>query len=136
MLRSRRIRAAFAALALLGLCSTGCEVGAFRVQLPGFETAQVRGLWIWRASPQTGEFERYAQIEFGTLIVERDIELLPYSVTIGGSLMTFATLVEREPAAPSDVVLHLSFGRATGSFKLSSYNAAGESGLSAGTLVY
>jgi len=135
MLRSR-FRAAFAAIALLGLCSTGCELRAFRVQLPGFETAEVLGLWVWRASPQTGEFERYAQIEFGTVVDGEGHEFLPYSLTIAGSPATLYSLVTREPTAPDDVVLHLSFGSALGTFKLSSYNAAGESPLSAGTLVY
>jgi len=135
ILRSR-VRVAFAAVALLGLCSTGCELRAFRVQLPGFETAQVRGLWIWRASPQTGDFERYAQIEFGSVIESQGHEFLPYSLTVAGSPATLYTLVTREPTAPGDVVLQLSFGSALGTFKLSSYNVAGESALSEGTLVY
>ena len=46
------------------------------------------------------------------------------------------SLVDRVPSAPEDVVLHLSFGRAIGTFKLSSFNAAGESALSQGTIVY
>jgi len=135
MVRSR-IRAALAALALLGLCSTACDVKGFRVQLPGFETTEVRGLWLWRASPQTGEFERFAQIEFGSIVAEGDFEFLPYTVTIGGSPFTFNALVTRVPAAPEDVSLGLSFGQALGTFKISSYNAVGESPLSEGTLVY
>jgi hypothetical protein len=135
MVRSR-IRAALAALALLGLCSTACDVKGFRVQLPAFQTAEVLGLWIWRASPQTGEFERFAQIEFGSLVEEGGSEFLPYSVTIAGSPVTFNARVTRPPAAPEDVTLSLAFGPALGTFKISSYNAVGESPLSEGTLVY
>ena len=135
MVRSR-IRAALAALALLGLCSTACDLRGFRVQLPGFETSEVLGLWVWRASPQTGDFERYAQIEFGSIVTEGEFEFLPYTVTIGGSPFTFSALVARSPAAPEDLTLTLSFGQAAGTFKVSSYNAVGESPLSEGTLVY
>ena len=135
MVRSR-IRAALAALALLGLCSTACDVKGMLVQLPRFETAEILGLWVWRASPQTGEFERFAQIEFGSIASEGDFEYLPYTVTIAGSPFTFNAPVERPDTAPEDVTLGLSFGQAIGTFKVSSYNAVGESPLSEGTLVY
>ena len=135
MLRTR-IRSSLAAFALLGLVTTGCEVKPFRVQLPGFEAAQVRGLWVWRASPGTGDFERYAQIEFGDVIEEAGIELMQYSVTIGGNPLVFATRVKRAAESPEDVILHLSFGPDAGTFKVSSYNAVGESALSEGTIVY
>lgn len=135
MVRSR-VRAALAAVALLGLCSTACDVKGFRVQVPGFDSAQVLGMWVWRASPQTGQYERYAQIEFGTPVESEGWEFLPYSVAIGGTLVNLTTVVSRDPSAPEDATLMLSFGSVTGTFKVSSYNAAGESELSEGTLIY
>lgn len=130
-----RTRSLLAALALLSLCSTGCQVKQFIVQLPGFESSKVLGLWVWRESPASGEFERYALIEFGKLVEAEGHEFLSYSVTIAGTPFTLASGVERSPT-PDDVVVSLSLGMVGGTFKLTSYNAAGESPLSEGTLVY
>lgn len=124
-----------AALALLGLCSTGCQVKQFLVRLPGFESSKVLGLWVWRAAPGSAEFERYALIEFGKLVEADGFEFLSYTVTIAGRPFTLASEVERSPT-PDDVEVSLSLGTVDGVFKLTSYNAAGESPLSEGTLVY
>jgi hypothetical protein len=132
-MQASRLRCALLAFAMVGLCATGCDVRPFRVQIPRFDTAQVQGLWVWRAAA-SGEFERFQQIEFRDLSQDEGGEYLRYS--LDGSGVSFASPVVRDPASPEDVTLTLSFRRALGSFKLSSYNTVGESPLSDGTFVY
>jgi hypothetical protein len=51
--------------------------------------------------------------------------------------VTLSSPVERAEGSPDDLNVVLTFGRALpGSYKVSSYNAAGESSLSDGTLNY
>ncbi|HVH07810.1 MAG TPA: hypothetical protein VNE71_17595 [Myxococcota bacterium] len=131
MFRSRFL--AWLALAFVGLFAVACDLRGFRVQLPAFEDDQVRGLWIWKAAPD-GAFERFTQIEFGTLHEQDGAEFLPYSMELNGESVTVDSPVERDAA--DNVTVGLFFGHEPGSYKISSYNAAGESGLSAGTLTY
>ena len=60
-------------------------------------------------------------------------EFLPYSVDLNGAV-TLNARVERDAADNLKVMLY--FTHEPGAYKVSSYNAAGESGLSAGTLNY
>lgn len=130
-----RPRLALASFVLLGLCVAGCDLRAFRVRIPHFETAQVQGLWVWRAEP-SGEFVRFAQIEFGELAEEDGVEYLPYSVAVAGSPMVLNSPVVRAPTAPEDVTLCIALRNEVGTYKVSSYNAVGESPLSDGSMVY
>ena len=50
MFRSRFL--SYVALAFVGLFAVACDMRGFRVQLPAFEDNQVRGLWIWKATPR------------------------------------------------------------------------------------
>ena len=134
-MQGSRLRVALAAAALLGLCAVGCNLRPFRVQIPSFETAQVKGLWVWRAGAG-GDFERFAQIEFGELANQDGVEFLPYTIELEGTRLVFSTPVVRTPTSPEDVTLSISFRNEMGSYKLSSYNAVGESALSDGTMVY
>ena len=89
-MQGSRLRVALAAAVLLGLCAAGCNLRPFRVQIPSFETAQVQGLWVWRAS-EGGEFERFAQIEFGELANQDGVEFLPYTIDFDGKRLVFAS---------------------------------------------
>jgi hypothetical protein len=131
MVRSRFF-AKWVALALVGTFAVACDMRGFRVQLNAFEEDQVQGLWLWKETT-AGEFERYAQIEFGALHEHEGEEFLPYSVDLNEAV-TVNTRVDRDAADNLTVMLY--FTHEPGAYKVSSYNAAGESGLSAGTLNY
>jgi hypothetical protein len=134
MLRSRFF-VRLTALALVGLFAVACDMRGFRVQLRAFESDQVRGVWLWRAAPG-GSYQRFAQIEFGAVQDQDGREYLPYSFELNGAPVTLNSPVERDEAAPEDLTVVLTFGHAPGTYKVSSYNSAGESVLSAGTLNY
>jgi hypothetical protein len=135
-MQRRVLRLALAALVALSLGAAGCEVRGFRIQVPGFETTGVLGLWVWRESATSGEFERYAQIEFGNRFeMYEGAEFLWYTFPTAGGAMHLQTSIERMPA-PDTVNLNLAFVEVPGTFKISAYNASGESPLSAGTLTY
>ena len=136
-MQRRGLRLALAAFVALGLSAAGCEVRGFRIQVPGFETKGVLGVWVWRESPTSGEYERYAQIEFGERFeMYEGAKFLWYSFPAAQGPMYLQTAIEAASAAPDTVNLNLAFLQAPGSFKVSSYNASGESPLSAGTLTY
>jgi hypothetical protein len=132
MFRSRFF-AQWVALALVGCFAVACDMRGFRVQLNAFEEDQVRGLWVWKESA-VGDYERYAQIEFGALHEDAGEEFLPYSMHLNGQPVTVNAPVERDEA--DNLMVTLFFGHVPGTYKVSSYNAAGESGLSSGTLNY
>jgi hypothetical protein len=135
MFRSR-VFVHVALVALVAFAAAGCNLRGVRIQLRGFDENQVRGLWLWRAAP-SGDFERHAQIVFGALQEQDGIEFLPYSFDLDGKLVTLSTPIERAAGSEDDLNVVLAFGRPLpGAYKLSSYNAAGESSLSDGTLNY
>ena len=136
-MQRRSLRLALAALVALALGAAGCEVRSFRIQVPGFENMGVLGIWVWRESPTTGEYERYAQIEFHNRFeLYEGVEFLWYSFPAAEGPMYLQTAIEHAPEAPDTVNLNLAFLRVPGSFKVTSYNASGESPLSAGTLTH
>jgi hypothetical protein len=136
-MQRRGLRLALAALTALALSAAACEVRGFRIQVPGFETKGVLGVWVWRESPTTGEWERYAQIQFGERFeLYEGVEFLWYSFPAAQGPMHLQTKIEYAAEEPDTVNLNLAFLRLPGSYKISSYNASGESPLSAGTLIY
>ena len=134
MFRSRYF-VQWAALVLVALLAVACDLRGFRVYLSDFEVSQVRGLWVWRANAQ-GQFQRYTQIQFGAVQEQDGNEFLPYSFAVNGKPVTLNSPITRLPAAPDDLTVILAFGYAPGTYKVSSYNSAGESGLSDGSLNY
>lgn len=126
--------------ALLGLVaclagSVGCDLQWIRVTIPDFESKVVTGVWVWRLSEQTGQFVRDTEIEIGDVYVPQEgIELVSVVTTTGplGERATLPTGLERDAADPDRVTLKLGFTRlsAPGTFKVSTYNAAGDSPLS------
>jgi hypothetical protein len=132
MFRSRFF-AKWVALALVGLFAVACDMRGFRVQLNAFEDDQVRGLWLWKETA-AGDFERYANIAFGALHAHEGEEFLPYSFDLNGDPVMVNAPVDRDEADNLTVTLY--FSHEPGAYKLTSYNSAGESGFSAGTLNY
>jgi hypothetical protein len=129
---------ALALLVALSLGASGCARG-FRIQIPGFETAGVLGIWIWRAAADGARFERFARIQFGEREQdEAGVEYLPYTFTLDRASVTLQSPIERSSGAGGDAVtLQLVFPpQNSGTFKISSYNEVGDSPLSEGALVY
>lgn len=137
MLRARFPALLTTLVLFFGLATAGCDTRGVRVQLRAFEASQLRGLWIWRASPESGEYQRFTQIEFGALEERDGQEYLAYIADFGGDRLDLQTAVERAGGeASADLNVVLAFLSSPGTYKISSYNAAGESPLSEGTLVY
>lgn len=126
------------ALLGLGAClvgGTGCDLQWVKVTIPDFESKQVTGIWVWRQSEQSGQYVRDTEIEFGERIpAGGGVELLRVETTTGplGERSSLPTGIERDAANPDRVTLSLGFTRlsAPGIFKVSTYNAAGDSPLS------
>ena len=129
MLRFLRCARALPVLALV-LCLFGCAPVWLVVRIPDFGTNQIQGVWVWRFSPQTNAFER------DTLILFQGVTLLSSGPTLSyttysnqGDLSLTAAI--HSATNPNGVTMTLGFERgATGVFKVSTYNAVGESQLS------
>ena len=132
----RTSRAAFGLLLAIGLLASGCDIQGFRVRLKDFAATAIEGLWVWQRSPSTGKFVRHSQIEFGSVYRSNGSEYLMYTFTTGADPMGLQTVVVRSASNPDTVTLNLAFlAVGPGDYKMSSFNAAGESALSSGTLV-
>ncbi|NNL67775.1 MAG: hypothetical protein HKP30_16115 [Myxococcales bacterium] len=113
------------------------HVKVLRLQLPSFDEDAIQGVWMWRRSEVTGEFEAVSEIRLTDSVLEGETEFVEYELLdpAGSSLgVTLSAEVDRSGAMPE---LSLWFIRFTlpGEFKASVYNAAGESGLSAESIL-
>lgn len=128
--------AAFVLLLAIGILATGCDIQGFRVRLKGFTSTAIEGITVWQRSPSTGKYVRHSQIEFGSTYRASGNEYLSYTFTTGAEPMSLQSVVQRSSTNPDTVTLNLAFlAVSPGSYKMSSFNAAGESALSTGTLV-
>jgi hypothetical protein len=120
------------ALLTLVLPLLACDPSWLTVRIPDFSSKKIEGLWVWRLSPQTHQYEREALIWFAgvtTLTSGQILNYLSYS-NAGDEGLTAG--VVRDPANPDVVTVTLGFQRGEpGVFKVSTFNAAGESPLSA-----
>jgi hypothetical protein len=121
------------ALATLGLVFfavslVGCDWRQLSVRIPDFETKQVLGVGLWRASAGSA-YERELEIRF---VPPRQVgvhELLAYTLDEGGAAQL--DVIERDPQNPDQVTVHLWVPLlGGGTYKVSTFNAAGESPLS------
>ncbi|HYB12921.1 MAG TPA: hypothetical protein VEG67_05580 [Myxococcota bacterium] len=129
------LRLAFLALSLPVL---GCDLAlsSLTVEIPDFSSKQVEGIWVWRLSPQTNQYQRDTQIRFEGVTTLASGQTLTYATNTAGGVTnaTFETGVVPDPADPDRVTVKLGFVRGLpGVFKVTTYNAAGESPLSSGS---
>lgn len=128
----RRVAATGVAAALL-LFVSGCTWTSFTVGILDFDTSQVQGLWLWRADA-SGAFQRAARFDFSPPRLNGSSEVMDYVVSMPGSTDTMPAQVsvQRSPTNPNQVALVLLYPRseASGTYRVSSFNAAGESALS------
>ncbi|HVP28122.1 MAG TPA: hypothetical protein VMW35_03050 [Myxococcota bacterium] len=129
--------------ALLGLLlclftATGCDLQWVNVVIPDFGSKQVKGVWIWRLSEQTGQYVRDTEIVFETTANAGGHDILSYETTSGplGERGTLPTELVHDAQNPDQVTLQMGFMRlsAPGSFRVSTYNVAGDSPLSAASV--
>lgn len=126
--------------ALVGLVAClagglGCDMQWVTVVIPDYDSKQVKGVWVWRQAEQSGQFVRDTEIEFVEPIVGSQYELIRVETTTGplGERSSLPTGITRDAQNPDRVTMTLGFTRlsAPGIFKVSTYNAAGDSPLSA-----
>jgi hypothetical protein len=129
-------------LALIALSLTGtftqCPWHQLVVEIPDFETAGVQGLQLWRADEEDSEtLVEAGRVVFGDRILENGVELLEYTmVDAEDELLEFWSpfWIERAHGDGEAVIIRIIFAGWTeppGWVRVSSFNAAGESGLSA-----
>jgi hypothetical protein len=142
--RGKLRRAALAVLVAIALpVLTGCEIKMFTVEILGWDAYQVQGVWLWRYDQAAGRYQRDNGIQFHrdqptTQYQEQfppGTELVLYTYAGDGSEMPAS--VQRDPNDPDRVTLQLWYLRFSepGVFKASTYNAAGESVLSSGSIL-
>jgi hypothetical protein len=133
MRRSYRQAAGLLALGLLLFPLGGCERKDVLIRIPDFESKLVKGIWLWRLSETTGEYERDGEVVFHRLLQANGREKLEYETIWTGADSGFKlqTDVLRDPLDPDVVTLRLDYFRASapGDFRASSYNDEGESPL-------
>jgi hypothetical protein len=132
-LQRTSLRAALVGLAALCLLASGCDIRSFRIQVPGFDAQQIEGIWLWRQAPN-GEFQRDAEIRFTERATIGALEYQVFDFVSAQGGFTLQSLIKRPAGAPGDATLELALSGPPGTFKVSSYNAAGESPLSAGQM--
>ena len=118
-------------LVALALCLLACDPSWFTVEIPDFGSNQIQGVWVWRFSEQSRHFERDTLIHFdGVTYLNSGFALLYTAYSSQGDLSLTAGIV---PCAtnPAAITVTLAFDRgASGVFRVSTYNAVGESSLS------
>ena len=142
---SRRLRSAVLMLSLLAGPMLGCEPANVQIQLDSFTTSGIEGIVLYREDTD-GKFRPVCEIHFGEFrtIVRRgeSIERVQYVQNCLGSVagvpaLVLETNVERPANAPDAIRLELWYLRfeEPGIYKASAFNAAGESALSAASLL-
>ena len=120
------------ALLALVLPLLACEPTWFTVKIPDFGSKEVEGVWVWRLSTQTHQYEREALIRFESLSSLPSAQILSYAAYSNAGAQALTAGIVRDPANPDVVTVTLGFELGEpGVFKVSTYNAAGESPLSA-----
>jgi len=116
----------------LGLPLAGCNVASVKLQIPGFESAQVEGVTFWREVD--GQFVVDGHLLFEEIVVEDGVEVVRYRVqsATGAVLLQSSAPVVRDSVDPDDVRLEVYYARLAEEpalFKVSTFNAVGESPL-------
>jgi len=120
------------ALLALVLPLLACDPTFLTVKIPDFGSKQVEGVWVWRLSAQTNQYEREALIRFQGVTTLTTGQFLSYAAYSNAGTQSLTAGIVRDPANPDVVTVTLGFELGQpGVFKVSTFNAAGESSLSA-----
>jgi hypothetical protein len=120
---------------------TGCVVNQVTMEIPSFDNGVgVQGVWLWRLSKTTGQYERDCRVTFTPPDSSPDGEYVGYAQQCSNQGdINLNAFIHRAPTDPNTVTLVLWYTRfqdTPGSYKASAYNAAGESGLSATAVTF
>jgi hypothetical protein len=131
----RFLRRAFVLpLLALALSLLACDPSWLTVEIPDYSSNQIEGVWVWRWSQQATQFERDTLIHFRGVHNLSSGPLLAYSTYSSQGDLSLTAAIVRSPTNPNAITVTLGFERgASGLFKVSTYNAVGESALSAQT---
>jgi len=127
------------ALALVVLTAApGCQVRTIHVIVPDFDSSLVSGIDVYRVDETTGQPIYAGKLTFGQIMAQPDgTEAVAYSLTEPDGTTTggLQTTILRSQGGDT-VEMHLVFSGATpsGDFRVASFNAAGASPLSAGSI--
>lgn len=130
--RARRWARLLLAAGLL-LAVQGCKWFEITVKIPDFDSRKVQGVWVWKQDPISGQWQRAGQILFDPAPSGTASKDLHYVVLQpDGFGLPLKAPVERDPKAPDQVTVRLWYARflEPGQYRVSTYNAAGESSLS------
>jgi hypothetical protein len=135
--RARRLLAA----ALLSLALGGCESTELTIEIPSFGDGNVEGLWLWKLSETTGQYERSGRIALSAPQSGPEGETLDYleDCSNGRGGIGHRTWLERSPGDPATVTVALVYipcDGLGGTYRASAYNQAGESALSATAIAF
>ncbi len=137
-MRNRLRLGLIAAIALCCLPLAGCDMGILNVRITDFESSQVVGIKVWTRPPNATQFQLLAQYKLLVPTLRDGNEEVPYAfVDDQGveypALMT--AMLDRNPQDVDDVTLTFFLSKAVVSveYKVSTYNAAGDSALSVGS---
>jgi hypothetical protein len=130
-------RSVCAVIVLIALASTGCRMKQLIVQIPDFESSLVDGVQLWRGEDPASEvLSEAGRIVFGDCYSADGVEMIEYTMVDSQNQpfdFTFdARLVRSEDG--DGATLQFVFGtwhEPAGWIRASSFNAAGESDLSA-----
>lgn len=134
--RARRAARLLLAGVLL-LAAQGCKWFEITVRIPDFDSRKVQGVWLWRQDPASGHWERAGQIVFQPAPASSGSSDLQYVVLQpDGFGLPLKAPLERDPKSPDKVSVKLWYARFldAGRYRVSTYNATGESTLSPETL--
>jgi hypothetical protein len=129
----------FAALAIpvLALPLAACELDTLVVRVPDFDSKEVMGVTLWSTASE-GAPRRALDVELlGPRVDERGVEVIGYSYAVEGRPVEVWGPLFRDAANPDQVTLALDdLPVAPGvRYRVSTFNAAGDSALSTQTFV-
>ena len=135
-----RIRCLLIGLLLLAMAPlSGCEgFGQVRLKIPDYQSANVRGITIWNRDPATGEFVPCSIYKLGEIVEVDGQEYVEFRLVDErvNTRPTLNALVGRDPSNPDALTIWLPVltnGDET-ILRASTFNEAGESGLSSKTI--
>ncbi len=134
-------RFAVATLALITLCLTGgmiqCPIRGLAVEVPDLDANQIEGLQLWRGDEATSQtFDESIRIFFGESQVSNGSEMMEYTMLSpeGEPLEVWGhAALDRGEEESSPVRLYFVFGswsESPGWFRVTTFNAVGDSDLS------
>ena len=126
------------AMSIFALTLVGCDfVRWVNVMIPDFQSKEVQGVWIWRSSGATGTFAHDLQVPVQVVFSPTSgtptpavFQTVPDS---SGHQQVVIIMAQPDPANPDGITVKMGVGVGIVPcyIKVSTYNTAGESPLSA-----